>query len=150
MKKFFWIVIVIISCLILLTVCSNTSTTENNGEFELLSTSGLGCAEEQPLEKLVQEGTLQWIYNEGVLNLLVDIDTHCSADFVNTVTFSGNTVTIMLEDVAEGVARCTCSIREEFSIKVTGTTEVRVICKVKYHNADYFEKIIDRNISLFF
>lgn len=150
MKKKLWAVVVMMFCSIFLTLCSDTSTTEAGGDFELLSTSSLGCIEDQPLEKIANDGTLQWLYDEGVLKLFVDINTHCGAQFENTVDFSGDAITIMLEDVAENVARCTCYNREEFNIKVSGTTEVRVICKVKYHGSNTFEKVIDRTLRLFF
>ena len=150
MKKKFWTLVVMLFLSAFLVVCNNTSSTKTEGNFELLTTVNLGCVEDELLEKPAQEGTLQWGYNEGVLKLFVDVHTHCAADFINTVTFTGNTVTIMLEDVADGMAKCTCTMREEVDIMVSGTTEVRVICKVKYQTADYFEKIIDRNLKLFF
>lgn len=148
MKEIIFYSIGMMCCALFSTGCKDSATTKSEREFENLSSASLGCIQDPPLEKSFQEGELIWYFEDGILRLHVDFTTHCEPEFVNTVTFAGNTITIMLEDIAESAARCICVNREEFNIKVVGTSNVRIVCNVKLYGTDSFEQIIDHNISL--
>ena len=132
---------------LMLNCCKDTQTMEFSGDFEFLAAAHTGCMEEPPLLKTTPEVQLHWDYESEILNLKIDLSTHCEPEFISSVTFAGNTITIMMEDIADNAARCTCLIREEFRIRVTGTSKTRVICKVRFYGKEEFEQIIDQNLT---
>jgi len=107
-----------------------------------------GCLREIPYDQITNEALLTWRFEDNNLELYINLDTHCSASFKDSVRISNNNITIFLQDTVSQTSDCGCIYREIFYLTVSGYEEANLKCFFKPYKAPDYKTVIDKLLKL--
>ncbi|MFQ5706532.1 MAG: hypothetical protein ACE5HO_03735 [bacterium] len=143
-----FITISLVLSVLLTSNCTEQSSSESSGSIELISSNQVGCVTAAALSDTGDNASLDWHYENGILQLDFEFRTLCSAQCRDSVNVSENAITILLEDTSSVAAHCTCEMKEVFSFNMAGYEWVQVSFSFKPYASENYISLIDQIIEL--